>query len=68
MKRRDFVLAASLPLRAQLRQEKQPKFVDLMTNNGMEILAGPQEEFRKTIAADSKRWGDLIRSTGIKSE
>ena len=32
------------------------------------ILAGSQDEFRATIAADSKRWGDLIRSVGIKAE
>jgi len=47
---------------------RQPKFVELMTNNGMEILAGPQEEFKATIATDHKRWGELIRAAGIKAE
>lgn len=47
---------------------RQPKFVQLMTDNGMEILAGTQDEFRATIATDNKRWGDLIRSVGISAE
>jgi len=49
-------------INARLTAMRQPKFVELMTNNGMEILAGPQEEFKATIAADHKRWGDLIRA------
>ncbi len=47
---------------------KQPKYVQLMTDNSMEIIAGTTEEFKATIAADRKRWGDLIRKAGIKAE
>ena len=47
---------------------KQPAFVQRMTENGMDIMAGPPEEFRATIAADKKRWGDVIRSAGIRAD
>src|SRR4051812_22004328 len=35
---------------------KQPKFIQLMTDNGMELLAGTPEEFKATILADRKKW------------
>jgi tripartite-type tricarboxylate transporter receptor subunit TctC len=47
---------------------RDPKFVQLMGDNGMEILAGTPEEFKATIAADRKRWGEVIRSAGIRAE
>jgi tripartite-type tricarboxylate transporter receptor subunit TctC len=47
---------------------KQPKFAQLMTDNGMEILAGTAEEFKATIAADRRRWGEVIKSAGIRAD
>lgn len=46
----------------------QPKFAQQMTDNGMEILAGTAEEFKATIAADRKRWGEVIKSAGIRAD
>ena len=40
---------------------KQPKFIQLMTDNGMEILAGSPEEFKATIEADRSKWSDVIQ-------
>lgn len=46
---------------------RQPKFKQLMIDNGMEILAGTPEEFKATIAADRKKWSEVIQSAGIKA-
>ena len=45
---------------------KQPKFIQLMTDNGMELLAGPAEEFKATIQADRKKWSDVIQAGKIR--
>ena len=45
---------------------RQPKFIQLMTDNGMEILAGTPDEFKATIATDRKRWADVIQSAKIR--
>jgi tripartite-type tricarboxylate transporter receptor subunit TctC len=47
---------------------RQPKFVQLMTDNGMEILAGTTGEFKATIAADRKRWNEVIQGAGIRAD
>ena len=47
---------------------RQPKFIQLMTDNGMEILAGTADEFKATIASDRKRWGDVIQGAGIRAD
>ena len=54
--------------RAILSVARQPKFIQLMVDNGMEILAGPVVEFKATIAADRKRWGEVIQSAGIRAD
>ena len=46
---------------------RQPKFIQLMTDNGMEILAGSPEQFKATIAADRKKWTEVIQGAGIKA-
>jgi tripartite-type tricarboxylate transporter receptor subunit TctC len=46
----------------------QPDFQRRMTENGMEIIVGSPEEFRATIAADRKLWGDVIRAAAIKAD
>jgi tripartite-type tricarboxylate transporter receptor subunit TctC len=45
---------------------KQPKFIQLMTDNGMEILAGTTEEFKATILADRKKWTEVIQAAKIR--
>ena len=45
---------------------KQPKFIQQMTDNGMELLAGTPEEFKATIQADRKKWNDVIQSAKIR--
>ena len=47
---------------------KQPAFVQRMTENGMDIMVGSPEEFKATIAADKKRWGEVIKSAGIRAD
>ena len=45
---------------------RQPKFIQLMTDNGMEILAGTPDEFKATIVADRRNWADVIQSAKIR--
>ena len=45
---------------------KQPKFIQLMTENGMELLNGSAEEFKATIVADRKKWSDVITAAKIR--
>ncbi len=45
---------------------KQPKFIQLMTDNGMELLAGSSEEFKATILADRRKWNEVIQSAKIR--
>jgi len=52
--------------RAIMTVAKQPKFIQLMTDNGMEILAGPADEFKATIVADRKKWGEVIQAAKIR--
>ena len=47
---------------------KQPKFIQLMTDNGMEILAGTPDEFKATIHADRRKWNDVIQSAKIRAD
>jgi len=47
---------------------KQPAFIQRMTENGMDILVGSPNDFRATIAADRKRWGEVIKSAGIRAD
>jgi tripartite-type tricarboxylate transporter receptor subunit TctC len=47
---------------------KQPTFIQRMTDNGMDILVGPPDEFKATIAADRKRWGEVIKGAGIRAD
>jgi len=47
---------------------KQPAFIQRMIDNGMDILVGTPEEFKATIAADRKRWGEVIKGAGIRAD
>jgi tripartite-type tricarboxylate transporter receptor subunit TctC len=42
-----------------------PRFVSAMTQQGMEIVASSPEETKEAVAATSKKWGDVIRATGV---
>jgi tripartite-type tricarboxylate transporter receptor subunit TctC len=53
---------------ALARATASPEFQRRITENGMEVLGQEQPTFRATIAADSKRWGDVIRSAAIRAE
>ena len=39
-----------------------------LTRQGLRLPLGTPEDFAALIAADSKRWGDVIRQGGIKLE
>jgi tripartite-type tricarboxylate transporter receptor subunit TctC len=45
-----------------------PVFQRRMTDNGMEIIVGSPEEFRRTIAEDRRRWGEVIRGANIRAD
>lgn len=47
---------------------EQRSFQDRMTESGMGIIVGSQEEFLATIAADRARWAEVIRKAGIRAE
>jgi tripartite-type tricarboxylate transporter receptor subunit TctC len=38
------------------------------TSQGLTLPLGTPEEFTAYIAAETKRWGDIIRRGGIKME
>lgn len=44
-----------------------PDFQRRMTENGLEIIYGPQAEFLETIRRDRARWGEVIREAGIRA-
>ena len=47
---------------------RQPKFNQLLTDNGMELLAGTPEEFKATIIADRKKWAEVIQAARIRAD
>jgi tripartite-type tricarboxylate transporter receptor subunit TctC len=56
-------------LNAQTRKAYEASDVSTrLTGQGLRLPLGTPEEFAALIAADSKRWGDVIRQGGIKLE
>jgi|KBSSwiS6_1023812.scaffolds.fasta_scaffold13834_2 tripartite-type tricarboxylate transporter receptor subunit TctC len=56
-------------LNAQTRKAYEASDVSKrLTGQGLRLPLGTPEEFAALIAADSKRWGDVIRQGGIKLE
>ncbi|HYF07259.1 MAG TPA: tripartite tricarboxylate transporter substrate binding protein [Acetobacteraceae bacterium] len=53
---------------ALARVMQDPTFQRRMTENGMEIIFGPQQEFLATIAEDRRRWGEVIRAANIRAD
>jgi len=45
-----------------------PEARERLTKQGLQMPLGTPEEFAAMIAAESKRWGDVIRAGGIKLE
>ena len=45
-----------------------PDFQARMAKNGLEIIVGPPARLQGLIAADSARWGEVIRGAGIRAE
>ena len=45
-----------------------PEVRDRLTKQGLMLPLGTPEEFAGLIAAESRRWGDVIRRSGIKME
>jgi len=41
-----------------------PKFVEALTPQGMQIIASSPEEMAQAMSEDSKKWADVIRETG----
>ena len=49
---------------AVAKPDVQKRFVD----NGMDTITGSAEELKSTIAADRKKWSDVIQSAGIRAD
>lgn len=43
-----------------------PEVKARLNNAGLEPVGGPQDQFRKLIAAEAVKWSDIIRKTGAK--
>ena len=53
--------------KALLRVAQDPELERRFTENGIENLIGTREAFQETIRHDTKRWGELIRTSGIRA-
>ena len=49
---------------AVAKPDVQKRFAD----NGMDTITGSAEELKSTIAADRKKWSDVIQSAGIRAD
>jgi tripartite-type tricarboxylate transporter receptor subunit TctC len=45
-----------------------PDVRDRLVSQGLALPLGSPEDFSKHIAAETKRWGEVIRTAGIKIE
>ena len=45
-----------------------PEVRERLSKQGLQLPLGSPEEFAVLIAAESKRWGEVIRTGGIKLE
>jgi tripartite-type tricarboxylate transporter receptor subunit TctC len=45
-----------------------PEVRERLTKQGLRLLLGTPEEFASLIAAESRRWGEVVRKGGIKLE
>ncbi len=51
-----------------LKALAQPDVRRALTNDGSEVTGSTPEEFGRTIAEETRRWGKLIRDAGIRVE
>ncbi|MGH8616913.1 MAG: Bug family tripartite tricarboxylate transporter substrate binding protein [Burkholderiales bacterium] len=47
---------------------RQPETKELMAAQGTEVVGSTPAEFARFIAAESAKWGEVIRKTGIRAE
>jgi tripartite-type tricarboxylate transporter receptor subunit TctC len=47
---------------------KLPEAVERLHGFGSEPVGGDRESFRRVIEEDWKRWGEVVRETGVRSE
>ena len=45
---------------------KDPEVVKRMNDFGMEALPGTPEQFHQMARAEAKRWGEVIKASGVK--
>ncbi len=45
-----------------------PRFVQALVPEGLEILANSPDEMRAMIAAETAKWGEVVKATGVKLE
>jgi tripartite-type tricarboxylate transporter receptor subunit TctC len=45
-----------------------PKFKALLDEHGVNVIPGSPADFAKLIADETERWGNVIRTVGIKAE
>lgn len=47
------------------KASKDPRFAGPLTKQGMQIVASSPKEMLTAMREDSKRWGDVIKATGV---
>jgi len=45
-----------------------PAVKTVLDNQGLSVVGGSPADFRKTVEADTKRWGAIINKIGLKLE
>jgi tripartite-type tricarboxylate transporter receptor subunit TctC len=50
------------------RVAKSPDIVEALEKDGITPVGSTPAQFRQTIAADTERWGRLVKETGVKLE
>ena len=51
---------------AGVQATKSPEFIKRMTDLGYNLIPGSPEDMAKSIAAELKRWGPIVKATGAK--
>jgi tripartite-type tricarboxylate transporter receptor subunit TctC len=47
------------------KASSDPKFIAALAPQGMQILASAPGEMAQAMREDAKKWGDVIRETGV---